>query len=343
MSLVSALDGFQRRHPVVGYPLGVAYKYFDDQGGYLAALIAYYGFVSLFPLLVVFTTVLGIVLEHHQELKEQVIASTLDQIPVVGSQLADPAGLSGSTTTVIIGLIGAVYGGLGVAVAVQNAMNVAWTVPRNSRPNPIKVRLRGAVLLFTVGLTMIAMVAINIIVASVDLGAAGSYVTEAGVILLGVGVFTFAFRFSTARPLSVRDVLPGAVLAAVGWQGLQHFGRVYVERVIIHSRDVTGVFAVVLGLVAFLYLAAVMLVLCVEINVVRVDRMYPRALLTEFTDNVRLTDGDEIAYARAAQAQRNKGFEVVTVEFDNPLEREVDAPDAPPAAKPIDPRDTPPL
>ncbi|MGB3699425.1 MAG: ribonuclease BN, partial [Gordonia sp. (in: high G+C Gram-positive bacteria)] len=68
MSLVSALDGFQRRHPVVGYPLGVAYKYFDDQGGYLAALIAYYGFVSLFPLLVVFTTVLGIVLEHHQEL-----------------------------------------------------------------------------------------------------------------------------------------------------------------------------------------------------------------------------------------------------------------------------------
>ena len=129
MSFAARVDAFSLRHPKTGFPLAVLYKYFDDQGGYLAALIAYYGFVSLFPLLLVFTTVLGIVLEHREGLRDQIVDSVLNQIPVVGDQLGDPAGLSGGILAVGIGLAGAIYGGLGVSVASQNAMNQVWAVP----------------------------------------------------------------------------------------------------------------------------------------------------------------------------------------------------------------------
>lgn len=324
MSFVSRLDDFQRRHPVLGFPLGVTYKFFDDQGGYLAALITYYGFVSLFPLLLVFTTVLGILLEHHEKLKDLIVDSALNQIPVIGDQLTDPAGLSGGTLAVIIGLVGAVYGGLGVAVASQNAMNAAWNVPRNSRPNPVKVRLRGVVLLLTVGLSMIGVVAINVTAAAIDLQGLSDLFTRIGALVVSLGVFVFGFRFGTARPLTVRQVLPGALLAAAGWQLLQHFGGVYIQHVISRTEKINGVFAVVLGLIAFLYLASVLVVIAMEVNSVLAYKLYPRALTTIFTDKVHLTAGDERAYRRLAQAQRQKGFETVTVTFDNPLDRQDD-------------------
>lgn len=321
MSFVERLDRFQRRYPKTGYPLAVIYKFVDDQGGYLAALITYYGFVSLFPLLLLFTTVLGFVLENNPGLRDQIVSSTLSEIPVIGGQLNDPAALSGGTVAVVIGLVGALYGGLGVAVASQNAMNAVWDVPRNSRPNPIKVRLRGLVLLFTVGLTMVALVAISITAASFDVTGLGELYTRAGTLLLALVVFTFAFIFGTARQVRVLDVLPGAAIAAVGWQLLEHFGGFYIERVIARTEKINGVFAMVLGLIAFIYLAAAMVVICLEINAVRVDKLYPRALLTPFTDNVVLTEGDENAYRQLAQAQRQKGFQTIEVTFDNPREK----------------------
>jgi len=113
----------------------------------------------------------------------------------------------------------------------------------------------------------------------------------------------------------VRDVAPGALGAAVALQLLQMFGATLVGRVVTRATAINGVFAVVLGLVAFLYLASVALVFCVESNVVRVDALYPRALLTPFTDNVDLTAGDRRAYSTQAEAQRSKGFEQVDVSF----------------------------
>ncbi|NED60605.1 ribonuclease BN, partial [Streptomyces sp. SID10244] len=99
---------------------------------------------------------------------------------------------------------------------------------------------------------------------------------------------------------------------------LQTFGSVFVQRVIANASATNGVFAVVLGLLAFLYLAAVMVVICLEFNAVRVDELYPRSLLTPFTDNVVLMPGDEAAYSAQAQAQRSKGFQEIDVSFDNP-------------------------
>jgi membrane protein len=117
-------------------------------------------------------------------------------------------------------------------------------------------------------------------------------------------------------------VAPGALAAAVAWQLLQTFGGLYIERVVATATAVNAVFALVLGLMAFLYLAAYVLVLCVEIDVVRVNHLYPRSLLALFTDDARLTRGDERVYTDAAIAQKAKGFQAVDVRFEDNVARD---------------------
>ncbi|MCA0144335.1 YihY/virulence factor BrkB family protein [Blastococcus sp. LR1] len=320
MALTDRLDRLQRRHPVAGFPIAVVYKYVDDSGPFLAALITYYAFVSLFPLLLLSTTILGTVLAGNPELQERLIDSALSQLPVVGDQLGEPQGLGGGTLGVVVGILGALYGALGVAQAVQHTMNTAWNVPRNNRPNPFLARGRSLLLLATAGVAVIGTTALS----TLGAGAAGSLgmlvraLVLVASVLVNALVFTFAFRLATTRRLTVRDVLPGALLAAVLWQLLQTFGVTYVSRVMDSASAVNGVFALVLGLLAFLYLAAVFGVLCVEVNVVRVDKLYPRALLTPFTDDVDLTPGDRRSYTGKAKAERLKGFETVHVTFDPP-------------------------
>ena len=132
MSVTTWVDGFQRQHRGAGYPIAVLYKNFDDTGGHLAALITYYGFVSLFPLLLLASTVLGIVLSGDPHAQQAVLKSALSQFPVIGQQLQQPARLGGGTAGLLIGGLGALYGGLGVALAVQHTMNTIWSVPRTT-------------------------------------------------------------------------------------------------------------------------------------------------------------------------------------------------------------------
>ncbi|OZE79211.1 YihY/virulence factor BrkB family protein [Rhodococcoides fascians] len=317
--MVSRIDGFQRKHPAAGFPLAVVYKFLDDRGGYLAALIAYYAFLSLFPLLLLFTTLLGIVLAGNPDLQERILDSAMSQIPVIGDQLGEPDRLSGGVTAIVIGVAGSLYGGLGVSLAVQHALNTAWSVPRNNQPDPIRARVRGLLLLSTVGSAIIGLTVLNVVASSGLFGFAGGVSAILGAIALNSAVFAVAFRIGTARPLSVRDVLPGAVAAAVIWQALQSFGGIYIRYVVGNVSASNGVFAIVLGLLGFLYVASVLIVICIEINAVRVDHLHPRALLTPFTDNVELTEGDKNSYTGQAEAQRNKGFQEITVTYeDNP-------------------------
>jgi membrane protein len=321
MTVVERLDRLQRRHPGAGFPIAVLYKFADDSGSYLAALITYYGFVSLFPALLLLSTILGFVLVGHPALQQQLLHSALSQFPVIGSQLGEPRRLGGGIGGLIIGVLGALYGGLGVAQAVQYAMNTAWMVPRNRRPNPFKARGRSLLLLATMGLTVLGTALLSGLASSA--GAYGASLSTgiqvlltAAAVLINAAVFVLGFRVATARALTVRQVAPGALIAAVVWQLLESFGGVYVGHVVKSASATNSVFALVLGLLAFLYIAAVSVVLCTEINVVRVERLYPRALLTPFTDDVELTGGDRRTYAGAAEAQQTKGFEDVDVRFD---------------------------
>jgi len=134
-----------------------------------------------------------------------------------------------------------------------------------------------------------------------------------------INAVVFVFRLATARHLTVIDVAPGAIGAAVAWQLLQTFGVTYVGHVVRGAGATNAVFAVVLGLLAFFYVAGVTVVLCAEINVVRVERLYPRALLAPFADNVELASGAHRAYTGQAVSQRSKGFENVDVTFNKPV------------------------
>jgi membrane protein len=322
MRSIDRADRWQRRHPWAGFPVAVVFKFFDDQGSYLAALVTYYGFVSLFPLLLLLTSILGFVLQGHADLQQQILRSALGQFPVIGDQLRQPASLRGSGAALAFGAGTALYGALGVAQATQNAMNVAWGVPRNRRPNPIKARLRSLCLIATVGVAVLATTALSAIGTSsdsfgADVSRLGAIVVTAVALLVNVAVFSVAFRVCTARRLPMRDVLPGAALAATIWQALQLVGSAYVGHFVKGAESTYGVFALVLGLLGWVHLAALGVVLGVEVNVVRSKHLYPRALLTPFTDDVNLTRGDKTVYTDAAAAQQFKGFEDVDVEFEN--------------------------
>jgi uncharacterized BrkB/YihY/UPF0761 family membrane protein len=329
--MVGWLDRLQRRNRAVGVVVAVVYKYLDDQGGYLAALITYYGFVSLFPLLLLLTTGLGVVLAGRPDLQEQVLHSTLSQFPVIGTQLHQPEGLSGGTVAVVVGIAGALYGGLGVGQAVQNAMDSVWAVPRNKRPNPISSRVRSLLLLLVLGSAAIASTVLSGVgQATKELGAFGRIgVTLATVAINGL-ICLVAFRVTTARQLSYRQVLPGAIAAAFIWQILQWFGAGYIRHTVKTASATNSVFALVLGLLAFLFLISSTLVLCAEINVVLVERLYPRALLTPFTDDTDLTPADRKTYTKKAKAEQVKGFQRVSVRFgDQARKARAEAADAP--------------
>lgn len=318
--VLGRVDEFQRRHPVAGFPLAVFYKFVDDQGNYLAAVVTYYAFVAIFPLLLIASSVLGFVLQGNEQLKNQLLTSALSQFPIVGTQLGRPGGLQGSTSAVVIGSLTALYGVLGLGLAAQNTVNVVWAVPRNSRLNPFVSRLSGLLLLALAGLTVLAVTVLTSLVSHVEIFGSqanreiGWLLTLASVAVNAV-VLAVMMRLATTRHHSFTTSLPGAVTVALLWQLLQSLGGAYVGRVIARASEMNGVFAIVLGLLALIYLAAVAAVLGLEVNVVLTRRLFPRALLTPFTDAVELTVADRRAYADYAKAQRHKGFERVRVTF----------------------------
>ena len=318
--LVDRVDDFQRRQPALGFPIAVVYKMIDDQGSYLAAIVTYYAFVAIFPLLLIASSVLGFVLNGDPELREQVLTSALGQFPIVGTQLGAPEGLQGSTSAVVVGALTALYGVLGLGQAAQNALNVAWAVPRNSRLNPFVSRARSLVLMVLAGMTVLIIAMLSSAASHLSLFGADektglSWALGLASVALNAIVISLMMRLATSRRPRFREVLPGGVAIAVMWQLLQLLGGVYVGQVINRASDMNAVFALVLGLVALLYVASLMAVLGMELNVVLAKRLFPRALLTPFTDEVDLTEADRRAYAGYAKAQRYKGFQRVRVSY----------------------------
>ena len=322
-AFVDRLDDFQRRHRVVGLPVAVVYKFFDDQGNYLAAIITYYAFVAIFPLILISTSVLGFVLQGDGPLKQQLLDSALGQFPIVGDQLGRPEGLQGSGSAVVVGALAALYGVIGLGQASQNAVNAAYAIPRNSRLNPVISRLRSLLFFVLGGLALITLGVVSSLANHSEVlgsGFAGSLLGDLTSVVLTGLVLTAMMRLALPERPAWRWVLPGGLAVAVMWQLLQRLGGLYVERVVNRVSEMNGVFALVLGLVALLYIAAIMAMLGIQINVVLAKRLYPRALLTPFTDNVDLTEADRRVYTDYAKAQRHKGFEQVTVTFEPPDE-----------------------
>lgn len=309
---------------MVGLPIGVVYKYFDDHGPYLAAILTYYSFVAIFPLLLISSSVLGFLLQGDSDLRDSLLNSALSQFPIVGDQLGRPEGLTGSASAIVVGALVALYGALGLGQAAQYAANVAWAVPRNSRTNAVVQRLRSVVILAFAGIGVLALAITSSLLANPDtvgLDESGlGWVSRIAGAVLTMLIFIGLYRLMSIQAIAARAIVPGAVAAWLGWQVLQIGARSYVSEIVTKAEtsEMNQTFALVLGLVAFLFLVNAMIVLGHEINVVVRRRLYPRALLTPFTDKVSLTEADRKAYTHYAKSQRHKGFQSIETRFSPP-------------------------
>jgi len=289
-------------------PVAVIKKFGDDQGGNLAGLIAFRAFFSLFPLLLLFTTVLGYVLAGDPQLRQEAVDSVLTQFPVIGEQIG-VSSLEGSGVALAIGIAGSIWAGFGVVLATQTALDRVWAIPFRDRPDFLTSRLRALVLLVVLGaLTLASTVASGLVGGGADLfGPVGGIATSVGINLL---VFGALFSLLGTRPASFAALLPGVVLAAVCWSGLQLIGGYFIAHEVRNAAPAYGTFALVLGLLVWINLGAVLTVLSAELNVVRARGLWPRSLLGVGRDE------DERVLGALAKAEARDESQRIRVDFE---------------------------
>jgi membrane protein len=302
-TVLHAADRLQQRRRWLAFSVAAWKKFGDDQAGNLAALIAYYAFVAIFPLLLVLVTVLDLVLSRHTALRGRLLSSALASYPIVGVQLKQNVHALGQTgAALVIGLIFTFLGARGVASAAQNALNAAWEVPFSARPRFPWALLRSVGLIVVVGVGQIVTFTLSGIA-----GGTGHVISGAGVhiaavavsLLLNVGLFWVGFRLATASSVATRDLRLGAFIAAPAWQVLQLAGGYVVGHQLARASSLYGTFGIVLGLLAWLYLQAQITLYAVEINVVQVRRLWPRSLFPP-----PLTPQDLTAYRLYARTEQ---------------------------------------
>jgi membrane protein len=297
--LVDRVDRAQQHWPWLAVVVATVKKFSDDRAGNLAALIAYFAFASIFPLLLVAITILDIVASHFPKLGARLLKA-LHDYPVIGSQLRSSMthGLSGTGLALIIGIVLTLFGARGIARAIQNALNSVWEVPQFRRPRFPKNLLRGLGLIAVLGPGQIITIALSSVAGGTGhLGGAFAKIAAFVVsLLLNIGLFWAAFRLATAAEVPTRNLRLSAILAAIAWQLLQLLGGFFIA----HQTKLNaayGTFAVVLGLLAWFYLQANITLGVAELNVVRVMRLWPRSLVPP-----PLTAADLAAYQLYAEA-----------------------------------------
>ena len=309
--LLRRVDRQHQQRAWVAFPYAVMKKFGEDQAGNLAALIAYYGFLSLFPLMLVLVTLLGMLLRNNPELQDTIRTSALANVPVIGEEISKNVhSLRGSGLALGIGLALALWAGLGVMKVLQTAMNGVWNVPYRHRPNFWLSLLRAMLLLLVLGVITVASAAAG----SVGAGSEGWLLRIAGIaisVLLNLVLFLLAFRILKTEDVAWGDVFPGALIAALAWTALQAVGGYIVSHQLQGASDTYGTFAMVIGLLAWIYLGAQITLFAAEVNVVRKRQLWPRAIVQP-----PFTDADKRALKSYAEQEERRPEEDVIVRIE---------------------------
>ena len=343
--VIAWADRFQRQHGVFGFPYAVIKKYGDDDGGREAALITYYGFLSIFPLLLLGVAILSKVLASDPELRQRLITEIVPPKlqPTIEQSLAR---LPTSTVPFIAGLIGLLFAGTGVVFSAYQTLNNVAMVPRRVRAGFFPRYLRVFVMLATLLVGAVAVGALTVVATALPkLPGLERSVAVAGSALVIFGVLLLGARLLLVRHAPFRALWPGAVMGAVVVALVINLGTPLLTRLVAKAGPVYGSFATVAGIFALLYLVSQALVYSAEVAAVRYGRLWPRAL-----DVNDPAPADFRAYALLARQQER--IQVTRVDLrvvppdspeavSDPPEAVSDRPEAvsdPPAA----PRDTPP-
>lgn len=319
------VDGFQQRHGPIGLVIGVVRKYGDDKGGSLAALIAYYGFLSLFPLLLILTTVFGIVAGQNSSIEKKVVDSAVSQFPIIGQQLTSNihALSRNSPVALTFGLLALLWGALGVAQTGQRVMAEVWNVPQVDRPNFVSRVVRGLTLFVLLGIFVLAS---SVLAGGSTFGTGSSVLFRilAGLmsLALNVAVFMTAFRILTPEEIPVSRLWPGAIVGGVGYSILQALGGYLIGHQLRHMNEIYGFFALVLGAIWWIYLGAMLTVYAAELNVVLFRRLWPRSLVQP-----PLTDADRRVLEALVLQEERRPEQEVTVRFKRRSRRPRDKPE----------------
>jgi YihY family inner membrane protein len=308
-TVLDAVDRYQRRRAWLSIPFAVVKRYGESDVGNLAATLAYYGFFSVFPLLLVLSSVGGYLLQDQPDLQDRVLGSAFSQFPVVGEELRNNVGsIQGSGFAVVVGLVLAVWAGIGGIRAAQHAMDTVWDVPRKRRPGTPKSIGIALLTLLVLAAFIVATAAITFLTGLA--GAASIAVGVAVSAIVNVLFFALGYRVLTTADVTWRQVAPGAALAGIAWTILFSIGGWLVSDRISSSGHIYGTFAVVIGLLGWIYLGAQIALLGAVTNVVISNRLWPRSLRGE------MTSADRLALRRSAGQEERRGDEDVDVSFD---------------------------
>lgn len=309
--LLQTIDTFQRKHGFLGFPYAVIKKYGDDEAGYQAALLTYYGFLSLFPLLLVLTTVVGLLGSQHDHLKHVIIDATTDYFPTLGSQLSEHVGsLHKSGLALAVGLLFTLYGARGVADAFRHGINHLWRIPKVRRTGfPLAVlRSLAIVILGGAGFILAAVIAGYAVTAGHGFWFHALSVALDLIILFWV--FLFLIKVSLPIHVSFREIEAGAAAAAIGLVVLQNAGSYLLLHQLKNLNALYSNFALVLGLLFWIYLQAQIIYYAIEVASVRAQKLWPRSLTGK-----ALTVADKRAYSRQAKKEKQVVQEDISTQF----------------------------
>lgn len=309
---MARFDAYQQRHSWLGFPLAVVKKFNDDNAGNLAAVMAWNAMAAIFPLLLVLVTVLGIALHGDPHLQKTILNSALAEFPVIGTSLHQNINsLNKVGFGLAVGIIGSFLGARGVANAAQTSFNSVWEVPYERRPGFPMNALRSIAIILVLGIGIIVTTTLAGFGGGTGtLGAGVRIAAIAVALVLNTFVFLVAYRLAVAAEVGWRDLRLGAILTAIGWQILQTAGSYIVAHDVKNMSAIYGTFALVLGLMSWLYLQCQLTVYAAEVDVVRARGLWPRTFL-----GAGRTQVDERALESYADVEERRPDQDVDVTF----------------------------
>ena len=315
------VDETQRRFTPTAFVFGVVKKYGDDNGGVLTSNMAYSAFVALFPLLLVLTTILGLVASVNASFRTDALNAVAGQVPLLGHTLTGNVHQlkRASVIGLIVGLIGLIWGSTGLAQSGLFTMEQVWNLPGPARPGFVPRLVRALLFLGLLGAGVIVTTGLTSLDNYVFKGFGLDFLAILVAAAFNVGMYIGAFRVLTPKGVPTRNLIPGAVVGGILYTVLQALG-VYLLHHYLHSDSAYGVFGTVLGLLAYIYLAVEITLYSAEINVVLARRLWPRALLQP-----PLTEADRASLALQALQNQRRPEQHIEVTFHD-RDGEADAP-----------------
>ena len=296
------LDDVQRRTPPLAVGLAVTKKYGEDRGGQLAMILTYRGFFAAFPLLLAFVNVVGLLVQDNEDLRNELIGSTLGDVPIIGNEVLK-ADVGGSIAVVVGSVLVSLWAGLGLLETLQELLNTVWGVPVYDRPNWFVRRGRSVPAALLLG----ACLVLSGSRAWFDLPTFLGAVVDVLLPVLAGGLCYLGLHWLLcSRKVPIWWQLPGALFVGLSWYVLLSLAEWYVDRFVVRSSDTYGVFVVVFGLLSWAYLLGTLYLYGNELSSVLYERRWPRSLTGR-----HLTDADRVAFASVSEREvRVRGTDI---------------------------------